>query len=826
MIWYQATQEEIYKSLEATEKGLTKREALNRLNQYGPNQIAARKEPLWKIIIEPFRSIFVAVLGAASLFSLISGHPIDAIIIFSIIVINTIIFYTQYYATNKVLRSLKKKSISKVKVLRDGSNVIISSLNLVPGDVIILSEGEKVPADARIINIQELQVNESSLTGESVPVNKQSSTLKRIHQIYEQENMLFQGTFITSGTCIAMVVETGSRTEFGKIAQLANDEHSKSPVQHKIDTLITTLIKVIVAVSVLIFLLSLYRGTPSGDALRFVLALSVSAVPEGLPVALTVIIVLGIRRMAKKKALVRTFKAIEDVGQITTIATDKTGTLTRNHLSVVEHWIPNNSKNDILDFSRHTINYDEITDPLDLAISETSKRNKHTIDKFYPFNLQLRMSGGYSKTTNKLYIKGSPEHILDKSRLNKVDRHAAESEMHIMASKGYRVIGFGSVNHIADAPASLENIDDIEFEGFIAFADELRKEVPAAIRQAFAAGINVRLITGDHYETAYNIGKQIGIVQHKDQVISGIDLPAERSALASTVQSKTVFARIIPKDKFRILKSLKETEITAMTGDGVNDVPALANAHVGFAMGSGSEIAKDASGIILLDDNFATIVRTIREGRKIYANIIRMLLYLLSTNLGQVMTMIGALILGLPLPVTAIQILWINLVTDTALVLPLGLEAEEKNSMNKPPRDPKAPLLSKMLLTRMAIVSTTMAIVMLCIVWVLRAQGYSEVHIQTVAFLALVVAQWMNAFNVRSETESFFTRIKTPNFAMVIGLAVAVTLQLVVMLGPLKNVFEIQSVPLITLLLPSAIMILAVLAVAEAHKFIVRQQGA
>jgi Ca2+-transporting ATPase len=823
MIWYQNTIEEVSAHLQTSEHGLTNSEATKRIKRYGYNQLATKNQPLWKIIAEPFRSIFVAVLVVAAAFSLLTGHPLDAVIVSSIILINSIIFYTQYYATSKILRSLKNKTLSKVTVVRSGNEQTISSTHLVPGDLIILSEGEKVPADARILHITNLQVNESTLTGESVPVRKEAATLQKTHQIYEQANMLFQGTYVISGVVKAIVVETGERTEFGKIAQLANETQSKSPVQEKIDHLIATLIKVVAVVGVVIFVLSLLRGTPVNEALRFVLALSVSAVPEGLPVALTVIIVLGMRRMAKNKALVRTFKAIEDVGQITTIATDKTGTLTKNHLSVVENWTPKTEKIGLEQIARSTIDHNELIDPLDIAISETKAGKSAIIQKFFPFDLQLRMSGGYSLKDQKIFIKGSPEHIIDKSKLSAKEKHDALSQMHVLASKGYRVIGFASFPVVGTTPPeTLAKVSNLHFHGLMAFSDELRREVPEAIRQAHNAGIDVRLITGDHFETAFNIGKQVGLTSHIDYVIQGDALPEDQHKLSQKIKDIKIFARIIPKDKYRILKALKETEITAMTGDGVNDVPALTNAHVGFAMGSGSDIAKDAGDIILLNDNFATIVKAIREGRKIYDNIRKMLLYLLSTNLGQVMTMTGALLFALPLPVTALQILWINLVTDTAMVLPLGLEASEKDIMDKPPRRPNEPLLSRMLIHRMVIVSASMAIVTLLLVWLLGSRGYSDAEIQTIAFVAFVVAQWVNAFNARSETESLFTRIKTKNNSLYVGLFFAIALQLVVMVGPLREAFNIQDVPLITMFYACVAMILSVLVSAEAHKAYVR----
>lgn len=821
MIWYKENTEQLYEILETSEKGLSDAEASARLEKYGENRLLIKKDSIWKVILEPFKNVFVGVLIAAAAISLLSHHQLDAIIISVIVVINSIIYYTQQYATARVLRSLKKHSIQQVSVLRGGDVITTSSVNLVPGDIIVLNEGERIPADARIVHNDNLQINESSLTGESVPVHKHASTLETTKQIYEQDNMVFQGTYVLAGTAKALVVETANRTEFGKIANLGRDDHTKSPVQAKIDHLIKFIVKIIGVVAVFAFVLALFRGMPTGEALRFVMALTVSAVPEGLPVALTVVIVLGMRRMAKQKALVRNFKSIEDIGLITTIATDKTGTLTKNHLTVVDSWSVDST--DVMSVVGKTIDSAmKLADPLDQAIKERHSEH-HKIKKLYPFDLSLRMSGACLHNESLVYIKGSPEHILAKSNATKDQRHAAESAMHKLASKGYRVIAFGTYKFTGVTPDDLSVVGngDLDFIGFVAFADELRPEAPEAIRAAHDAGISVRLITGDHFETAYNIGKQIGLATSPDQVIAGVDLPKDSRALAVAIKNKTIFARILPEDKFRILKALKKSEITAMTGDGVNDVPALANAHVGIAMGSGSDIARDAGGIVLLDDNFATIVKAISEGRKLFDNIRRMLFYLIATSSGEVLTMVGALLFGLPLPVTAIQILWINLVTDTAMVLPLGLEPEEEGHMSRPPRQPKAPLLGKMLLGRMGLVSLTMAVVTLITVFVLHRQGYDIAYIQTIAFMTLVSAQWMNAFNARSEFKSSFSRLKKMNWGLVAGLAVAVGLQMLVMFGPLQAIFNIQSVSLQLLLVTSGIMAIAILAVAELHKLIV-----
>lgn len=825
MLWYTETKQKLYEIFQTSDDGLSPAAVDQRQKEYGLNQLGIRGESIWKVIFEPFRNVFVAVLLAAAAISLWNDEPIDMIIIGSIIVINAVVFYTQHYATQRVLRTLKKHSESTVLVTRGGKDVELSSVQLVPGDIITVQEGDRVPADARVVHTDSLQVDEAALTGESTSVQKHASTLTGEKQVYEQTNMLFQGTYVVAGSANAIVVATGSRTEFGRIADLASGEPEHSPVQKKIDHLVSLLIKVIAVVVVFVLVLQLWRGIPADEAIRFALSLSVSAVPEGLPVALTVIIVLGMRRMAKQKALVRSFKAIEDVGLITTIATDKTGTLTKNKLSVIDSWSVDES-NDAIAAILRTVDGDEPkADPLDIAIYESGVSSAKA-DKFYPFDASLRISGAFYANDKKLYIKGSPEHILAGTQVSETDRHTAESQMHRMASNGYRVIAVAYYDTVETAPASLSDVDKpLQFIGFVAFADELRPDSARAIRLAHKAGIDVKLITGDHYETAYNIAKTVNLAEHPSQVFSGDQLPSESAALSSAVRSHSVFARILPEDKYRILQSLKETEITAMTGDGVNDVPALANAHVGFAMGSGNDIARDSGDIVLLKDSFSTIIKAISEGRKIYDNIRRMLFYLLATTLGEVITMIGALLLGLPLPVTAIQILWINIVTDTAMVLPLGLEPAEKGHMNRPPRRPNEPILSKILVTRMILVALTIAIVAIFAVIMLYSQGYEDGYIQTVVFMALIAAQWMNVLNARSEYDSAFRRLSTLNAGLGIGFAVAFILQMVVMFGPLAGPFHIQEVPIMTLVIWSVISMTAVLIVGEVHKWIVRLQS-
>lgn len=820
MNWYTQTLDQVFERLSTSREGLGSQAAQKLLKQYGRNELLLRKDPWWKVVIEPFRNVFVAVLATAGIISIISGEYIEAGIVLVIIGINASIFYTQQYATNRVLRALERRRTSKVAVVRNTQQQMVSAELLVPGDVVLLSEGERVPADARIIEETNLQVDESSLTGESIAVHKLASTLSSSKEIYEQHNMLFQGTYIITGTCRAVVVCTGLETEFGQIAKLATNEKDESPLQVKINRLITIMVRTIGIIVVLVFLLALVRDIPAHEALRFVLSMSVSAVPEGLPVALIVIFVLGMRRLAKYQVLVRSFKAIEDIGLVTTIATDKTGTLTKNHLTVVDSWTHTNER--MPDIAARTLDVRaKLSDPLDRAIEEASRERVH-VGRVYPFDITLRMSGAFNARDKKIYIKGSPEHIIARSRISKKLRHDAESAMHELASKGYRVIALASVP-APNALSDLSSVGTLDFIGLVAFADELRPEAKVAIRRAMRAGISVRLITGDHFETAYNIAKTLGIAKSPDQVVEGYNLPKNIAERATLVSQKYVFARILPEDKYRILEGLKQTDIVAMTGDGVNDVPAIANAHVGVAMGSGSDIARDAGGIILLDDNFSSIVRAIGEGRRIYDNVRRMLFYLLSTTIGELSTMIGALLLGLPLPVTAIQILWINLVTDTAMVLPLGLEPEEKGHMLRPPREPNAPLLKKFMVVRLVLVALTIAVTNLTIVAILHGEGYSDAYIQSVVLFTIVAAQWMNALNARSETEPFWVRFKVRNTPLLIGFGVAVLLQSLVLFGPLASVFSIQPVHPGIMAASFIFVTVSILAVVELHKLLMRK---
>lgn len=826
MDYYAKSAAETLALFDTTENGLSGTEVAERLREYGPNQLNVRGEPWWHIALYPFKNILMLVLFVAAVISLWHHEEVDAIIIGIIMLANAVIYYVQHFSTDRILRSLKQRDPETVEVMRDSQARHVDAADLVPGDIIILDEGERIPADARLVTAHSLRVDESQLTGESLPIEKQIAPLEGKKEVYEQSPMVFQGSFVIGGHATAVVVATSNSTEFGKLAVLATAPSEESPVQKKIDQLVSIIIRLVGAMAVVAFALALWRGMPLAESVRYVLALSVSAVPESLPVAISVVIVLGMRRMAAKKALVRTMRSIETVGILTTIATDKTGTLTKNKLTVQDTWSPIDDPKALEHaISRAVIMSDtKVHDPLDVALYEYVKAHPtiaHTA--MYPFDQSVAMSGNYANGT--LWLKGAPEKVMALAAIGHSDRVAAEHKLHHFAGSGFRVIALAHVD-LADAPKTLgelENIKNLTFDGFIAIADVLRPEAKRAIRAATRAGISVRMVTGDHFETAFHIGQQLGMVEHRNQVFDCRELQGmSDEELERIIDSVRIFSRVIPEHKHRILTILKKRHITAMTGDGVNDVPALTSAHVGLAMGSGASIAKDAGDIILLDDNFRSIIDAVHEGRTIYANIKRMVAYLLSTNAGEALVALSSLVMGIPVPLAAVQILWVNLVTDTAMVIPLGLEPGERHNMNRPPARPDAPLFSKFMISRIVLVAITMATLTLAI-YTAALDASGEAYARAVAFHALIVMQWANAFNYRSDYEPLLRRIRRFSGAFYMGLGTAIAMQLLVLFGPLGDFLHIVPLETHNLIATTLIAFFVPIVVVEIHKWIGRR---
>lgn len=836
MLFYHRSIDATLDALKSSPDGLSKRDAQQRLVAYGRNSVTVKGDPLWLILLEPFRNIFMLVLFIAAVVSFFHGGLFDGIIILTIMLVSAVIYYIQRFSTDRILRSLQKHTAQKVEVRRSSHSFSIDSVELVPGDIIALSEGDKVPADIRIMSADSVRTDESVLTGESVPVSKNEATLNEGKQVYEQTNMLFQGSFLVAGSVTGIVVATGNDTEFGRIAALSRQsaDASVSPVQKKIDSLLGYIVAAVASLATIAFTIALLRGIEFTDAVLFVLALSVSAVPESLPVAISVILVLGMRRMAAKKALVRTMSAIETIGVITTIATDKTGTLTENKLSVQETWQPSGSAYNLPAIAHRTINHhgEHSRDPLDIAMIEFTTAQElielpgEAVGKL-PFNQAFSMSGNiwHHQGRYELVIKGSPEQIMARSHLAKAETEEADRALQALTGQGYRVIALAKarlskpIEHFEELHQTLR----FEFVGFLAVADTLRPTARKAIRIAQNAGVTIRMITGDHFETAFHIGRQLGLITSRDQVFDSRQLSEmSEHELIRQIHSARVFSRVTPENKFRILQVLKTKEIAAMTGDGVNDVPALTNAHVGVAMGSGAAIAKDAGDIILLDNNFESIIRAMQEGRIIFANIKRMLFYLLSTNTGEAITFVSAIAVGLPPPLQPVQILWANLVTDTSMVIPLGLEPGEKHIMRARPLSPQAPLLSWYMISRIILVAITMATLALSL-YNHYGQLYGFAYAQTITFAALIGMQWANAFSARSTFESVFRRLRVFSRPFYVGLGLSISLQSLALFGPLQGLLGLQPVALSDLTITGVSVFIVMISIVEIHKWVGRR---
>lgn len=831
MQYYNQTAAAALTALESSRRGLSSAQAARRLQTHGPNELKPPKTPLWRVIIEPFADIFMCVLAVAAGLSLWHKEFVDAAIIGCIMLVNAGIFYIQTASARRVLRALRDQNQQQVTVTRDGREQALPASQLVPGDIVHVSEGEKIPADGRLIQASSLRINESQLTGESNLVAKTTAPLTGEVRIDERTNMLYQGSFVAAGSGSLVVSATGNATEFGTVAGLAARKNEPSPIQQKIDALIRQIIMVVLGLSAITFGLALLRGMGLVEALRFVLAMAVSAVPESLPIAISVVLVLGMRRMAGRKALVQTMRSIEAIGAITTIATDKTGTLTYNKLALEQTWEPRPGL--ILPAIARSITQASSshgTDPLDSAMATylseqhaTPAGKPHTS---YPFSQERALSANLWQTggTLQLAVKGAPEQILAHCRLSHAQRRTAQTGLNQLTAQGYRVIGLAHTQ-VEQAPASLDDVATLplQLDGFIAVADQLRPEAKRAITQAQQAGVTVRMITGDHVDTAFFIAQQLGMATRREQVFDSrrIDDLGD-DELAEALADVRVFARVLPEQKYRILQALKQRHITAMTGDGVNDVPALRSAHVGLSMGSGASIARETGDIILLDDNFSTIITAMREGRTIISNIRRMLYYLLGTNAGEMLTMLISLLCNVPLPLVPVQILWVNLVTDSCLVIPLGLEPEAGNVLTHKPIDPRAPLLPRSLIVRMVLTALTMALVTTAGFSWFMAQ-HDIAYARTIAFNLLVIMQLASAFSARSDTTALWVRLRTPAPLFYLGLGIALALHAASLATPLgSQVLHLAPVTLTDLAWTSLVAIMAPIIVSEAHKWYCR----
>lgn len=842
--FYNQTTKEVLEQFSVNpEKGLSSKEVEKRQQTYGKNILKVATTPLWRKLIEPFVDIFMVILVIALILSAIQQNWIETITIGIIIAVDAIIYYIQRFSTEKILESLKNSTIQTITVLRDGEEQAIESTELVPGDIVILREGDRIPADGRIVNESGLLSNESMLTGESEAIAKDAKAISGPKKVYEQRNMVFAGSFVITGTGKFVVTATGNETEYGRIASLATSLGEESPIQAKMNKLVAQIAVVVVILAFVVLIIQLVDGIDLLDALEFTLAMIVSAVPEGLPIAISIILALCAKRMAKKNALIKELQAIESIGIVTTIASDKTGTLTENRLELREIWTTEPKREFLDNLARTALiepvfldadNNTSVMDPLDTCIIDYLKKEDFKITKLeaiklYAFDQSIKLSGNLYRNSDKLIlrVKGAPETILSRSGLSPEERDAADAKLIELANKGYKVIAIASaeITREINELGRLDRGNIFKFEGLIAVADALRKEAPSAIRQAARMGVKTKMVTGDHAGTAYAIGRELGLADDFSQVLDCSKLGnISDEDLADAVKNITIFARVTPEDKYRVLSAIKTTEICAMTGDGVNDVPALVGAHVGIAMGDSPSIVQDAGDIVLLDNNFKNISEAIKESRTVLANIRRMLGYLLATNAGEALTMLGALIFSGSQLLTPIQILWINLVTDSLMVIPIGLEPPEQKILRQKPEAKDAPILSGHMFARMTLIAFTMAATTLATFYISRAVLGSHEQANTLAFTALVVMQWASAFSARGTYESAWKRLKVQHNSFHLAILAAIILQILALFGPLMVIVNTVSVPILAIIVTVLVAFFIPLGIFEGYKFLTQRK--
>jgi P-type Ca2+ transporter type 2C len=819
MPYYNKSIKETLLALKVTkEEGLSNKEAAKRLEEYGKNKIGTEKKISFiKLLANQFNDPLVWILFFATIVSFLIKEYVDAIIILAILLFNASFGLFQEYKAEKAIQLLKKLREYKTKVIRSGKEIEILTDDLVPGDIVYLEEGDKIPADCRIFEVTELKVDEASLTGESKAIQKTIKPIANKKIIGDQTNSLFAGTTIVRGKAKAIVIATGIKTELGKIAkEIQSIDEEMTPLQKKLKEIGKWLTIIVVIISILVFLLGLLRGFPLSEMFLTAVTLAVAAVPEGLPAVVTITLALGLRKMLKRKALIRKLKSVETLGSVTVICSDKTGTLTKNEMTVTQIFANNkeytvtgsgyeikgqiklNNKpinNSILTNLLTTANSCndatlEIGDPTERALKVLAAKIKTPyIDRKseIPFSSDKK----YMSVTDKegiTYMKGALEVVLEKCthieengkkrKLTKTDKETILAKNNEFSKQALRVLAFAYGKK------------DLIFLGLTGMIDPPRLEVKEAIRLCSKAGIKTIMITGDHAITAAAIAKKVGIT---GKTLTGMQLDdLSDKELQKQVNQVHIFARVSSLHKARILKALQANgEIVAMTGDGVNDAPAIKQSNVGIAMNlKGTEITKDVSDLILLDDNFATIVAAIKEGRVIYNNIKKFVKFLLAANFGEVAIILLPILFGLPLPLLPVQILWLNLVTDSFPALALGLDPANPNVMGKKPRDPNESFfkgISKFMI--LATILSTAAVLGIFIYFLNKAPIE---YTRTVAFTTLIMFELFLVYACRSKTTSLF-KLKT-NWYLHAAVALSFTLHLVLLYTPLGIYFELVPI--------------------------------
>lgn len=879
--WHQLDPAEVRENLQSSDAGLTSEEAHRRFERYGPNELIEKKrKSLWMMFLDQFKDFMILVLIAAAIVAGVIGEISDTIAIAVIVLLNAVLGFVQEYRAEKAMAALKKLAAPSANVIRNGRPESMNVERLVPGDLVILEAGNVVPADIRLTEAVRIRIDEAALTGESVPVEKDSAALPETDPaIGDRKNMAYKGTLVTYGRGQGLVAETGMRTELGRIAALLQDQdEGRTPLQKRLASFGQKLAYAVLAICGIVFLAGLLRGEPPLLMLLTAISLAVAAIPEALPAVITISLALGAKKLVKQQALIRKLPAVETLGSVTYICSDKTGTLTLNRMAVekvyaggrqhrtdeltlptreeaVDGSLTGRDPFDLLlialalcNDARLDASGGVIGDPTETALFDLAQEKgyiRERLDEKYPrlaeipFDSDRKLMTTFHPWENGRIVsftKGAVEEILERSEktlfhkgMEEIDRSKVLETADRIAGDGLRTLGFAM--RIRDAvpdPLTSEQAETgLVLIGMVGMMDPPRPEAVESVAMCRSAGIRPVMITGDHPLTAEVIARRVGIIRENGKaVITGRELaqlPPEE--FQHRVERIRVYARVAPEQKLRIVEALQNKgHFVAMTGDGVNDAPALKRADIGVAMGiTGTDVSKEASHMILLDDNFATIVKAVREGRRIFDNIRKFIKYTMTSNSGEIFTIFLAPFLGLPIPLLPIHILWINLVTDGLPGLALAAEPGEKDIMSRPPRDPKESIFAKGLGGHIVWVGLLMGAV--SIMTQALFIDSSQTHWQTMVFTVLCLSQMGHVLAIRSEQESFFRQGVLSNKPLLGAVLLTLALQLATIYVPFLNpIFKTKPLTagefVITILL-STVVFLAV----EIEKVIKRSRN-
>ena len=830
--WYQKTNAEVLEQLGVTTDGLSSEQAEERLKRDGKNVLAeGKKKSVFQVFLSQFADLLVLILIAAAIISMFSGNIESTIVIFAVIIMNAILGTAQHVKAEKSLDSLKSLSSPSAKVIRDGMKIEIDSENVITGDIIILEAGDLIVADGRILHNYSLQVNESSLTGESTNIDKDDEVISGEVPLADRTNMVFSGSLVTYGRAMVVVTGTGMNTEIGKIAALMNAaKEKKTPLQQSLDKFSGRLAIIIMIICALVFGLSIWQGKTIIDSLMFAVALAVAAIPEALSSIVTIVQAMGTQKMAKENAVIKDLKAVESLGCVSVICSDKTGTLTQNKMTVQKIYIGGESiREDELDirYENHrrliydmVLNNDSsivdgkgIGDPTEYALIETSRHIgldeeiiRDTLDRVeeVPFDSDRKMMSTKYKLHGVPHIltKGALDSILDRCvsiadkdgvrPITEEDKRKILEQNNKYSEAGLRVLTFAYKE--SDETLSVETEYNYTFLGLVSMIDPPREESKQAVADAIRAGIKPIMITGDHKITASAIAKQIGIMRGGDMAVTGMELDAMTDEeLDKVLEHISVYARVSPENKIRIVEAWqRKGSIVSMTGDGVNDAPALKKADIGVAMGiTGTEVSKDAASMILQDDNFATIIKAVANGRNVYRNISNSILFLLSGNMAAILTVLFTSIMALPVPFAPVHLLFINLLTDSLPAIAIGMEPPEDGLLSQKPRDPKKGILTKQFTALMFGQGALIAVSVIIAFFI--GIEISETAAMTMAFATLTLARLFHGFNCRSSRSIFRLGLLTNIYSVGAFLAGVLFLSLVLFIPALYGLFCVEG---------------------------------